>query len=473
MRPDKNGREWEDDPESFAEAEEETDRKRKNKRAPKTRRQIVRRRIIMLASVCAALFILFALYKNWARPPELNPGEVTQHPPAQGGEEKPQTGSGRKSGWYTFLLCGVDDGNGGGDTIMVAAFDTVGQKINIVSIPRDTLINVAWHTKKINSAYNAGGVERLKEEVSKLIGFSVDFYVKVDLRGFVELVDAIGGVEFDVPFNMNYDDPTQNLHIHIKKGPQKLEGKDAIGVVRWRKNNDGSGYRSGDIGRIETQQAFLKELARQVLTIGNLPKVPEFASIFSKYVETDLSLGNLVWLGQKAMGVGSEHMQFFTMPGDYSASYYSMKSGRYVSYVVLDIDEVVELMNLSFNPYTTPITKSMLDIMTIQRNGAMASSRGVLQDPSAAVPPTIPSRPSGTQTPSEGGKDEPDEPPQEAGETEPNEPETPPDGSGNGASGSGGTGAGNNNTGNTEDTEDTGDTETAPAEDTVSLALGA
>jgi LCP family protein required for cell wall assembly len=438
--------------------------KREGKRSPKTRQQIVRRRIIVLASVCAALLILFALYKNWVRPPEFAPpGDPSQEEQTGENSEAPMMVTGRKEGWYTFLLCGVDDGNGGGDTIMVAAFDTKSQQLNVVSIPRDTLVNVAWSTKKINSAYNAGGIERLKEEVSKVMGFSVDFYVKVDLQGFVALVNSIGGVEFDVPFDMNYDDPTQDLHIHIDEGLQTLYGEDAIGVVRWRKNNNGTGYSSGDIGRIQTQQAFLSELAKQMLTIGNLTKVPEFAAIFSKYVETDLSMGNLVWLGQEAMNVETETIQFFTLPGNYTASYYNMKYGQYQSYVTLDMDEVIELVNTYFNPYTSPITAGMLDIMTINRDGSMSSSRGVLQDPSVAVPPTIPAPTESKETEAEPEQDtqaepaDPGETPADTGEPAGTEAPSGTDGTDTPAD------AGEDT--DTDTTNTNGNTEPAPAEE--------
>ena len=141
----------------------------------------------------------------------------------------------------------------------------------------------------------------------------------MDLTGFAALVDAIGGVDFEVPIDMNYDDPYQDLHIHFSAGMQHLTGEEALKVVRFRHNNDGSGYGSEDIGRMETQQAFLKAVAKQTLTLSNLDKISEFANIFNAYVETDLSLGNLAWLGKEAISMGADAVSFSTLPGEWKS----------------------------------------------------------------------------------------------------------------------------------------------------------
>ncbi len=315
---------------------------------------------------------VFISYKMMVRPPSVGQGILQED--GTTAEPTRVQGSGRKQDVYTFLLCGTDDGNGGTDTIMVAAYDVKNQKMNVMSIPRDTMVNVSWSTKKINSSYNAGGISRLAQEAGNLIGFPLDFYIKVDLKGFVQLIDALGGVEFEVPYNMNYDDPAQHLSIHVKKGMQHLNGADAVGVVRWRKNNDGTGYSSGDIGRIQTQQAFLKAVGKKCLNFGNITKVKEFAEIFSKYVETNLSLGNLIWLGQQGLGVDIDNIHFFTMPGNYAATYHG------ASYVTPDIDQLVEAINTYLNPYLANVTNEDVDVMTVTSRGKLVSSTGQLAD---------------------------------------------------------------------------------------------
>ena len=263
----------------------------------------------------------------------------------------------RKEHFHTILVGGLDDENGGSDTNLLVAVDSQNGAINVVSLPRDTLLNVSWSVKKLNNAYHHGGFVQTMEEVSRLLGIPVDHYVTVDLRAFVELVDAIDGVDFDIPVDMDYDDPYQDLHIHFKAGPRHLTGEEALQVVRWRQNTDGSGYATADIGRIGTQQAFLKAAAKQMLHISNWDKVRTYAEIFQEQVDTDLELANLIWLGEQALTAGSENITFHTLPGD-GAGYY-----KGASYYVLDREAVLELVNTYFNPYQRELTLEDMHIL--------------------------------------------------------------------------------------------------------------
>lgn len=241
----------------------------------------------------------------------------------------------RKPSFYTILVSGVDDGNGGSDTNILVAVDAENDYIYGVSIPRDTKASINGKYHKINFAYNSGGMKLLAETVSQQLGIPVDYTVLVNLRGFQALVDAIGGVDFYVPVNMHYSDPYQNLSIHIDKGMHHLNGEEALKVVRFRE-----GYASQDIGRMQTQQDFLKAVARQTLTPGNLTKISSFVKIFEQYVETDLSVGNLAWLGTEAIGMGADAIDFSTLPGDWKSPY-----------IYLNQDEVLALVNQYLNPY--------------------------------------------------------------------------------------------------------------------------
>ena len=260
---------------------------------------------------------------------------------------------------------GRDTGGGGNtDTIMLVAYDIPNQQLNVMSIPRDTMVNVPWDIKRINSVYNYApyydkdGIAFLKEEVSALIGFRPDYSVTIEWEAVGELVDAIGGVMFEVPIDMNYDGPTQDLHIHFSKGMQYLNGEDALKVVRWRQNNEpNSGYPNGDIGRIQTQQNFLITVAKQMLATLDLDMIKTYADLFVKYVDTELTVGNLVWLGQQVLTIGMDNVHFFTLPGD-GTGYY--KGG---SYYILYPEEVLELVNSSFNPYDQPLTLEDMDIL--------------------------------------------------------------------------------------------------------------
>ena len=318
-----------------------------------------------VAAVCI-LFVMTALlglYKCFSKEPTPKPEPVGGTLPsgeanaAEPGAAVPgKNKSGRKERFHTILLGGLDDENGGSDTNLLVAVDAKNGKIDVISLPRDTLLDVSWPVKKLNNAYHHGGFTQTMEEVSRLLGIPVDHYVTVDLKAFVELVDAIDGVDFDIPVEMDYDDPEQDLHIHFPAGPRRLTGEEALEVVRWRQNNDGTGYATADIGRIGTQQAFLMAAAKQMLQISNWDKIRSYAEIFQKWVDTDLELANLIWLGEQALTVGSDNITFHTLPGD-GAGYY--KGG---SYSVLDPAAVLELINSCANPYQRELT---LEDMTI------------------------------------------------------------------------------------------------------------
>ena len=259
----------------------------------------------------------------------------------------------RKPGFYTILVSGVDDGNGGSDTNILVAVDSENDYIYGVSIPRDTKAVINGKNRKINFAYNSGGMELMAQTVSQQLGIPVDYTVLVKLKGFQALVDAIGGVDFYIPVDMYYDDPYQDLSIHFSKGMRHLNGAEALKVVRFRHNNDGSGYGSEDIGRMQTQQDFLKAVAKQLMTPEIALKLPDLCGIFINYVETDLNAGNLAWLGGEVLNMGMDNISFATLPGEW-----------HDPYIYLDQEEVLAMVNQYLNPYTEDRTAEDLNILT-------------------------------------------------------------------------------------------------------------
>ena len=258
----------------------------------------------------------------------------------------------RKGGFYTILLSGLDDDNGGSDTNILMAVDTVNGYVYGVSIPRDSKAIIGGKAHKINYAYNKGGTELLASTVSEQLGIPVDYTVCVNLQGFTALVDAIGGVDFEVPINMDYDDPIQGLSIHFKKGMQHLSGADALRVVRFRHNNDGTGYGSEDLGRMQTQQKFLKAVAKKMLSFENLISNPrKYAEIFGQYVDTDLSVTDLAWFGMQVLGMGVDKIDFSTLPNEWK-----------YPYIYLDPDETLALVNTYLNPYVEDRTAEDLNL---------------------------------------------------------------------------------------------------------------
>lgn len=325
--------------------------------AKRRRRRSWSRTLLLIVFVSAAVYAgVHCLF----RAPEVQAQDDLENTPAQEEQTDPEAAAAaaalaahteRKDNFYTILVSGVDDGNGGSDTNILVAVDAENGKIHGVSIPRDTKAVINGKNHKINFAYNSGGTALLAETISQQLGIPVDFTVTVDLDGFAALVNAIGGVDFEVPISMNYDDPYQDLHIHFSAGMQHLSGAEALKVVRFRHNNDGSGYGSEDIGRMQTQQNFLKAVAQQTLTLSNVDKVGEFAKIFQQYVDTDLSLGNLAWLGKEAISMGVDKISFSTLPNEWRSPY-----------IYLDPDATLELVNQYLNPYVEDRTMEDLDI---------------------------------------------------------------------------------------------------------------
>ena len=274
--------------------------------------------------------------------------------------------NGRTDGVYSVLVVGTDKVGLNTDTILVASLDSINNRASIMSIPRDTMSNVNRNVKKINAAYSIGAkkgkgnVKKLKDEVSDLMGFEVDNYVVVNLKAFEELIDAIGGVTVDVPRNMNYDDPYQNLHIHIDKGLQTLNGEQAIGFVRYR-----SGYAEGDIGRVKAQQLFIEALVNQVATPATVTKMPKLIDIVLENMDTDLSNGELIWFGKEVLEVDMEtDFNMFILPGE---PQYVGGVSYYLPYEA----GILEVVNEYFNPNEKPITNlNVVDLAAVRQKEA-------------------------------------------------------------------------------------------------------
>lgn len=316
---------------------------------------------------------------------------------------RPRADGERKSAdFYTVLILGLDTGGGGHtDTMLLASYDVTNQKATVMSIPRDTMVNVPWDVKKINSVYlhyggGDRGIQHLYKEVSQLVGFEPDYQVVVEWDAVGKLVDAIGGVDFDNPYPMDYHDPYQDLVIEQAPGLRHLNGDDAMQIIRWRKNDKDSpyGYHTGigDDGRIKLQQDFLKAVIKQMLTIKNVGNINKIAKVFDECVETDLAFQEIFWFAQKAIlgGLKVENVEFLSMPFRY-ASAWSPTVGNMQSYVVPNAGQLLDIVNNKLSPYVETFTRSDLDIMSVNADGSLSSSTGHVEDSIAAQPPVKPS----------------------------------------------------------------------------------
>ena len=281
----------------------------------------------------------------------------TQAPGVTGGDaQSEETGLERRKGVYNILLAATDAEGYRTDIMMMMCYDTEEQTVGVVSVPRDTL--VARDSGNPHLVYGPGGLEQRKADISNMLGIPIDYYIKVNIQGFITLVDYLEGIDFYVPCNMNYDDPTpgQNLHIHYTEGMYHLNGQQAMEVARFRKNNDGTGYT--DTGRTETQQKLLIALAKKVLSWGNLTKINGFVEIFNQNVDTDLSMDHMLYFASKAVGLDpSTGVETATLEGNGFGLYRG-----YTYCYELDQEKTLETVNRLINPYNRDLTLKEMNL---------------------------------------------------------------------------------------------------------------
>ncbi|MGO5065993.1 LytR family transcriptional regulator [Clostridium sporogenes] len=242
------------------------------------------------------------------------------------GEGKINTKKAEDGEPVNILVMGVDVGDPNSkeaadpkrtDTMLVVNYNPKTKEINIVSVPRDTRVTMNGKKIKINSAHAVNGVNGSIEAVENLLGIEINNYAKVDYEGFRKVIDAIGGVEMDITRNMNYDDPSQNLHIHFQKGTTvHLDGKKAEEFFRWRKNNNGTGLADGDLGRIENQHKFISKVIEKVKSPSIIPKIPNILSTIPDYIETDMAPEEIIKYGYAVTKGDKSNINMITLKGE-------------------------------------------------------------------------------------------------------------------------------------------------------------
>ena len=263
----------------------------------KPKRKKHRRRGGFLRFLVAVILLAIAAVAVIGKAPVRNPDNLERIP-----------------GRSTVLLCGTDEDGTRTDTILLLTLDRNEGSLRLLSIPRDTYAP-AYYVPKINSAYGAvgggeKGMEQLMEQVKNVVGFMPDAYALIDLNAFVEAVNLLGGLDFDVPMDMDYEDPTQNLFIHLKAGEQHLNGEQLMWVVRFR-----SGYANADIGRTEVQRAVMKAAMKQWLRPQTLSALPGLWQIYKENLTTDISARNLVWMARVLLKGVRADIEANVLPG--------------------------------------------------------------------------------------------------------------------------------------------------------------
>lgn len=224
-----------------------------------------------------------------------------------------------------ILVLGVSEDIGAelSDTIIVCNYDPSSQKLVMLSIPRDTFVGKSPETAKgsdkINSLYNKDISKTLKA-VNNITDLDIKYYAIVKNSSLIKIVDILGGIDFEVPIDMDYDDPTQDLHIHLSKGMQRINGEKAEQLLRFRHNNDKTSYPSSygdnDFGRMKTQRNFIKETIKQTLKLRNIPKARIIYNSIMENIETNIEKEMIFSYIPKAATFETENIVSLQLPGE-------------------------------------------------------------------------------------------------------------------------------------------------------------
>ncbi|MCA9792564.1 MAG: LCP family protein [Candidatus Eremiobacteraeota bacterium] len=198
------------------------------------------------------------------------------------------------------------------DTIVVVRVDRWGSALSMLSVPRDSRVYVdaAGQYTKINDAFALGGPRAARATIEEFLGIKIDHHILVKVDAAAKLVDTLGGVPLTVEKEMDYDDNWANFHVHLKPGPQRLNGKQVVGYCRFRHDEE------GDFGRMRRQQQFLTALVRELKKPSNLKRIPQLAELARENLETDLTTEQMMGLGNLYRGFPLSRLRKGTVPCD-------------------------------------------------------------------------------------------------------------------------------------------------------------
>ncbi|WP_373898216.1 LCP family protein [Haloimpatiens sp. FM7315] len=250
------------------------------------------------------------------------------------------------------MLLGVDGAPGdaskyntNSDVMVFANYNRETKKIKMISIPRDTYVDtLTTPIPKINSAHAKGGCELSKEVVGDLLKTKVDYFVKINYEGFHKFIDAIGGVDVVIPRNMYYDDASQNLHIHFNKGEKvHLDGQKAEEYIRWRKNNDNTGFDDRDLGRIKKMQDFMEAVMEKVKSPLIITKLNDIMNVVTESIKTDMPVNDILKYGLEVTKIDKENIDMEVLPGEFNKIYNEYAKTKLDFYIV-DRDKLGKIL---------------------------------------------------------------------------------------------------------------------------------
>ena len=347
--------------------------------------------VLLLAIVSLASAFVFLYKPNsdqgedlpFSTDTALDPGRDTQ-PPSTGDNTPETSGSDVAAGpvykerkdVYNFLLIGYDRAANLADVIMLMHYDVNAGKVAIMQLPRDTYfagdsnkpaLNVQF-AAYYNRAFNAReknpaaiAAEKFAQDLEKNLCINIHYTAVMDLDGFVDIVNAIDGVDLYIPYDMEYEDPEQNLYIHFKKGQTHLNGKDAEKFVRFRE-----GFIQADIGRGNAQKLFLAafiEKAKNSVSISNVSLLSSLVSEIISNLTTDITAADAVYFAKNALSVDMSKITMLTVPGDSVGGYFVINRGA-----------TLAAINAHFNVYDNDIIPAIFDK---SRNFTSATSTAI------------------------------------------------------------------------------------------------
>ena len=316
------------------------------------------------AAVVAGVFVLVALVVTTAiyfyavaagayiDPDSGEHGDGIHYIRYEGGSTAGQTPADEEA--HIFLVGGTDEDGYRTDAMLLVYFNPSQKELNILQIPRDLFVDTGYASRKANALYAYGKGPLMKSVLSETFGIPIENYVVINLSCFKTVVDKLGGVTMDVPFDMDYEDPAQGLSIHLKQGVQTLNGEQAEGFVRFR-----YGYVDMDLGRMRAQQMFLSAFAKTALDAKNITKIPGIITAVFQNMKTDFTVNDMLARAAEALTLSLEDVRIFSLPGE--SWYYKGESGLTAYH-----DETMYIINNYFNPYDELITDETL--MELGRN---------------------------------------------------------------------------------------------------------
>ncbi len=367
---------------------------------------------IILGVFLFVLGTVFMFYINNVAP---EPGSSAPIPQILNG----LTGT-KKNDPMNFLILVGDRSSGNTDSMMVANYNPDSKQISIVTIPRDTNVKLKNNIlPKINAAYAAGGRKHegavyAAEKVSNLTGININYYVHINISSIKKITDMLGGVNFDVPADLRYKDPTQDLNINLKKGYQLLDGDKVEQLLRFRKPNERlytkselkelrQFYDGSDIKRTEMQVKFIKAFMNQKLNIQYLPKFNSVINYAFENIITNMTLSDALKLASGVINISSSSFNSFRLDGEdriINGGWFYIYNGKMINIDTKESLPTEDIVSMYFKSVGGIATPTELFVPSGKDEDTSPAS-------SSKKPATV-KNPSNSQTDSKGsGKDKP------------------------------------------------------------------